>query len=54
MSGPLLLAYDGSDDAARAIAYAGRLLAQQRALVVHSFFGPVSYTHLTLPTTPYV
>ena len=39
MPGPLLIAYDGSDDAAQAIARAGRLLGPRRALVVHSFFG---------------
>ena len=39
MSGPALIAYDGSDDAAHAIACAGRLLAPRQALVVHSFFG---------------
>ena len=39
MSGPLLIAYDGSDDAAHAIECAGRLLAPKRALVVHSFLG---------------
>ena len=39
MSGPLLIAYDGSDDAAHAIACAGRLLAPRPTLVVHSFFG---------------
>jgi nucleotide-binding universal stress UspA family protein len=39
MSGPLLIGYDGSDDAAHAIACAGRALAPRPALVVHSFFG---------------
>lgn len=39
MKGPALIAYDGSEDAARAIACAGRLLAPRRVLVVHSFFG---------------
>jgi len=39
MSGPVLIAYDGSDDAGHAIACAGRVLAGRRALVVHSFFG---------------
>jgi len=39
MPEPILIAYDGSDDAAQAIASAGRLLAPRRALVVHSFFG---------------
>ena len=45
MSGPLLIAYDGSDDAAHGIACAGRVLAPRRALVVHSFFG---LSHLML------
>ena len=35
----LLIAFDGSDDARNAIAWAGRLLAPRRALVVHSFVG---------------
>ena len=39
MSGPLLIAYDGSNDAAHAIECAGRLLAPKRAIVVHSFLG---------------
>lgn len=39
MSGPFLIAYDGSEDAARAIASAGRLLALRDALVVHSYVG---------------
>ena len=37
MTGPILIAYDGSDDAANAIACAGRLLAPRQALVVHSY-----------------
>ena len=32
----------------------GKLLMQQRALGKYHTPGPVSYTHLTLPTTPYV
>lgn len=39
MTSPLLVAYDGSEDAANAIACAGRVLAPRRALVVHSFVG---------------
>lgn len=39
MSGPVLIAYDGSDGAAQAIAEAGRLLAPRRALVVNAFMG---------------
>lgn len=35
MSGPLLLCYDGSDDAKLAIARAGELFPGRRALVVH-------------------
>lgn len=33
--GPVLLAFDGSDNARRAIAAAGRLFAPRRALVLH-------------------
>jgi len=33
--GPVLLAYDGSDNARRAIALAGELLGARRALVLH-------------------
>lgn len=36
---PLILAYDGSDDAANAIANAARLFAPRPALVVHVFEG---------------
>lgn len=36
---PLVIAYDGSDDASSAIGWAGRLLAPWRALVMHSFVG---------------
>ena len=43
----ILLAFDGTDQASHAIEYAARYL---RAGIVE----PVSYTHLTLPTTPYV
>jgi len=39
VTGPALLAYDGSEDAAKAIVCAGRLLAQREALVVYSFVG---------------
>ena len=30
------------------------LTAEQVRKICHRNFGPVSYTHLTLPTTPYV
>ena len=43
--GPLLIAYDGSEDAANAIARAGLLLAPRAAVVVHSFVG---LSHLLL------
>ena len=33
-TGPILIAYDGSDNAKRAIEYAGRFLAANRAVVV--------------------
>lgn len=39
MSAPVVIAYDGSDGAARAIACAGSLLAPRPALVVHSHAG---------------
>lgn len=37
MTAPILIGYDGSEDAANAIACAGRVLAPRRALVVHCF-----------------
>ena len=39
MTEPVVIAYDGSEDAVNAIACAGRLLAPRPALVVHSFVG---------------
>ena len=39
MTGPLLFAYDGSRDAANAIARAGEVLAARPALVVHAYVG---------------
>ena len=50
--GPLLLCYDGSESAARAIRAAAALCSPRPAIVVNLW--AVSYTHLTLPTTPYV
>jgi nucleotide-binding universal stress UspA family protein len=49
MTGPILIAYDGSEDAANAIACAGRLLAPRQALVVHSFLG---FSRLLLRSDP--
>src|SRR3712207_2784645 len=39
MTRPLLIVYDGSDDASDAIASAGAVLAPRPVLVVHSFVG---------------
>jgi nucleotide-binding universal stress UspA family protein len=39
MSGPVLLAYDGSESAATAIAVAGRVLRRGRAIVCHAWSG---------------
>ena len=39
MSAPLVIGYDGSEDAAGAIAAAGRLLSPRPVLVVHSYVG---------------
>ena len=55
---PILIAYDGSVDAMAAITTVGELLTPGPALVVTVWhpaeLSAVSYTHLTLPTTPYV
>ena len=39
VSAPLVIGYDGSEDAVNAIAAAGRLLSPRPALVVHSYVG---------------
>jgi nucleotide-binding universal stress UspA family protein len=49
MSGPLLIAYDGSEGAANAIAAAGHLVAPRPALVVHSYVG---FSRILVRTDP--
>jgi nucleotide-binding universal stress UspA family protein len=49
MSGPLLIAYDGSEDGANAIAAAGHLLVPRPALVVHSYVG---FSRILVRTDP--